>query len=66
MSDIGEGRFLPELMAALRDRAPSVRLETRPVPREQIGAFVSCVVREMRSKSLHEAVGDCARDLPGE
>ena len=36
------------------------------VPREQIGAFVSCVVREMRSKSLPEAVGDCAKDLPGE
>jgi DNA-binding transcriptional LysR family regulator len=36
MSDIGEGRFLPELMAALRERAPGVRLETLPVPREQI------------------------------
>ena len=37
MSDIGESRFLPELMAALRQRAPGVRLETRPMPREQIG-----------------------------
>ena len=36
MSDIGEGRFLPELMTALRQRAPGVRLETRPLPREQI------------------------------
>lgn len=36
MSDIGEGRFLPELMVALRERAPGVRLETRPVPRDQI------------------------------
>ena len=36
------------------------------VPREQIGAFVSCVVSGMRSKSLPEAVGDCAKDLPGE
>lgn len=36
MSDIGEGRFLPELMVALRDRAPGLRIETRPVPREQI------------------------------
>jgi len=36
MSDIGEGRFLPQLMAALRERAPGVRLETRPLPREQI------------------------------
>ena len=36
------------------------------VPREQIGAFLFCVVREMRSTSLSEAVGDCAKDLPGE
>ena len=32
MSDIGEGRFLPELMAALRESAPGVRVETLPVP----------------------------------
>ncbi len=36
MSDIGEGRFLPELMVALRERAPNVRVETRPLPREQV------------------------------
>jgi DNA-binding transcriptional LysR family regulator len=36
MSDIGEARFLPELMTALRERAPGVRVQTRPVPREQI------------------------------
>ena len=36
MSDIGEGRFLPELMVALRQQAPGVRVETRPLPREQI------------------------------
>jgi len=36
MSDIGEGRFLPALMAELHRRAPGVRVETRPVPREQI------------------------------
>ncbi|MGV3571708.1 MAG: LysR family transcriptional regulator [Ramlibacter sp.] len=38
MSDIGESRFLPELMVALRERAPGVRVETRPVPREQVNA----------------------------
>lgn len=32
MSDIGEGRFLPDLMAGLRQRAPQVRLETTPLP----------------------------------
>ena len=36
MSDIGESRFLPELMVALRERAPGVRVQTRPVPREQV------------------------------
>jgi hypothetical protein len=36
------------------------------VPREQIGAFLFCVVRQMRSMPLPEAVGDCAKELPGE
>jgi len=36
MSDIGEGRFLPELMTMLRQRAPNVRLETMPLPRAEI------------------------------
>jgi hypothetical protein len=36
MSDIGEGRFLPELMVALREQAPGVRLETLPLPRGEI------------------------------
>ncbi|MDB5872979.1 MAG: transcriptional regulator, LysR family [Ramlibacter sp.] len=36
MSDIGEGRFLPELMVALREQAPGVRIETSPLPREEI------------------------------
>ena len=37
MSDIGEGRFLPELMAMLREQAPGVRLETLPLPHADIG-----------------------------
>src|SRR5215204_4249123 len=36
------------------------------VAREQIGAFLFCVVRQMRSTPLDEAVGECAKDLPGE
>jgi DNA-binding transcriptional LysR family regulator len=36
MSDIGEGRFLPEMMSALREQAPGVRIETLPVPRGAI------------------------------
>jgi DNA-binding transcriptional LysR family regulator len=38
MSDIGEGRFLPELMVTLRERAPGVRVETMPLPRQEITA----------------------------
>jgi DNA-binding transcriptional LysR family regulator len=36
MSDIGEGRFLPELMVLLRERAPGVKVETQPLRREQV------------------------------
>jgi DNA-binding transcriptional LysR family regulator len=36
MSDIGEARFLPELMVHLREHAPGVRVETQPLPREDI------------------------------
>lgn len=36
MSDIGEGRFLPELMGLLREQAPGLRLETLPLPRDGI------------------------------
>ena len=38
MSDIGEGRFLPPLMGALRAQAPGVRIETLPVARGDIAA----------------------------
>ncbi|MET0311816.1 MAG: LysR family transcriptional regulator [Burkholderiaceae bacterium] len=38
MSDIGEGRFLPELLVTLRELAPLVRIETLPLPREDIAA----------------------------
>lgn len=36
MSDIGEGRFLPELMVALRTLAPGLRIDTLPLPRGEI------------------------------
>lgn len=36
MSDMGEGRFLPDLMSALRERAPGVRVETLPLPTTSI------------------------------
>ncbi|WP_393937177.1 LysR family transcriptional regulator [Piscinibacter sakaiensis] len=38
LSDIGEARFLPELLAALHQRAPQARVHSRPVPHEQIAA----------------------------
>ncbi len=37
MSDIGESRFMPPLMAALRAQAPGVKVESRPWPREALG-----------------------------
>jgi len=36
LSDIGEARFLPALMAALRDQAPHVRVESLPLPHGDI------------------------------
>lgn len=36
MSDIGESRFLPELMASLHADAPGVRLATQPVPHARL------------------------------
>lgn len=66
MSDIGESRFLPELMIALRERAPGVRVETRPLPREQIGqaldagridfafGFLPMVKETQRVELLHD------------
>ena len=33
------------------------------VPREQIGTFLFCVARSIASKSLSEAVRDCANEL---
>lgn len=38
LSDIGEARFLPELVLALQQQAPGMRLEALPMPHEQIGA----------------------------
>lgn len=38
LSDIGEARFLPELMAALRLQAPAVRLETQPMAHTEVSA----------------------------
>ena len=38
LSDIGEARFLPELLAALHQRAPRVRVESRAWPHEEIAA----------------------------
>lgn len=38
MTDIGEMRFLPELMAAMREQAPLARLETLPVPLAELAS----------------------------
>ncbi len=36
LSDIGEARFLPDLMALLAQQAPQVRIETAPLPQPTI------------------------------
>lgn len=36
LSDLGEAHFLPTLMAALRREAPSVRVESSPLPHTEI------------------------------
>ena len=38
LSDIGETRFLPELMARVRHEAPGVRLEAAPLPHGEIAS----------------------------
>ncbi|OYU13549.1 MAG: LysR family transcriptional regulator [Comamonadaceae bacterium PBBC1] len=38
LSDIGEARFLPELVLALQGLAPGMRVEALPLPHAQIGA----------------------------
>lgn len=38
LSDIGEARFLPELLATLHQRAPNARVQSMPMPHEQIAA----------------------------
>ena len=40
LSDIGEARFLPALMAALDARAPGVRLECRAWPQARVGPLL--------------------------
>jgi DNA-binding transcriptional LysR family regulator len=37
LSDIGEARFLPELMQTLQCHAPGMRLEAMPLPHDKIG-----------------------------
>lgn len=37
MTDIGELRFLPELMTAMHEQAPLARIETQPVPLAELG-----------------------------
>lgn len=36
LSDIGEARFLPQLMAALHEHSPGMRVESMPWPHDQI------------------------------
>ncbi|MES2246444.1 MAG: LysR family transcriptional regulator [Pseudomonadota bacterium] len=50
MSDIGEARLLPELMAALHREAPGVRVQTAPLPHSEIADA-------LETGSIHFALG---------
>lgn len=50
MSDIGEARFLPELMAALHRDAPGIRVHTTPLPHAEIADA-------LETGSIHFALG---------
>jgi len=41
LSDIGEARFLPALISAVRRQAPSIRVESAPLPHENINAALN-------------------------
>lgn len=50
LTDIGEMRFLPRLMAALRQRAPGVQVQTKSWPTQEISSA-------LHSEELHFAIG---------
>ncbi|RYF78538.1 MAG: LysR family transcriptional regulator [Comamonadaceae bacterium] len=74
LSDIGEARFLPQLMAALHARAPGVRAETMPWPHEQIAlaldsgaldfalGFLPSVQGTQHAEVLHDRYGVLVRE----
>ena len=41
LSDIGEARFLPGLMTAIRQQAPQVQIESAPLPHAEIASALS-------------------------
>lgn len=50
LSDIGEARFLPDLLAALHQRSTGIRVQSTPMPHEQIA-------RALDSAMLDFAIG---------
>jgi DNA-binding transcriptional LysR family regulator len=44
LSDIGEARFLPELMATLHREAPAVQVQSAPLPHEEIAGALDAGV----------------------
>lgn len=60
LSDIGEARFLPELMALLRRDAPGARLEAAPLPHDDIAAALDSGRIDIAIGYL-PAVGDTQR-----
>lgn len=63
LSDIGEARFLPELVLDLQRLAPGMRLEARPVPHDQIGAALDSGQLDLAIGFLPEVVDTLQQPL---
>lgn len=47
LSDIGEARFLPELLVALHQRAPGVHVHSSPLPHDQIADALDAATMDL-------------------
>lgn len=63
LSDIGEARFLPELVLALQRQAPGMRLEALPMPHDRIGAALDNGQLDLAIGFLPEVTDTLAQPL---
>jgi DNA-binding transcriptional LysR family regulator len=63
LSDIGEARFLPALMALLRHEAPLTRIETAPLPQAEIAPALHAGRIDLAIGYLREVTDTSTRAL---